>query len=357
MPEEEKSTWSGDAELAGGGGAPAREIAGWALLALAVLALVLFRFADLRHFASLFRDLDWTWVAGAALAGLGSYAAMAAGNVALARAVGAELETATLARAAWIGASVGHILPMGGVTGAAVRGQLMARAGLAPRRAAAITGLQLAIEHLVAVPVQGTAIVLLLLHEGGANAAAKDFAAVASVALSGLALGALVLSRRVRRRAVRVIARMAERGGSPALAERFRAGIGGAIADLDARPARLATPLVLALADWVAMTAMIYAGFRAIGVDISLRSCFTGFGVGTLALAIGAVPAGVGLVEGASAAAFAALGVPVDETLAALTIFRLLYDALPAVAGLLAYRLAVRRGASGPSSPAASRAP
>lgn len=331
MLDVEKSPWS------------LRGLLAWAALALAALGLVLFKFADLRHFAALLGQVDGRFLALAAACGLASYAAMAAGNVALAWAVGAELRTATLANASWIGASVGHILPMGGVTGAAVRGQIMARAGLAGRRAAAITALQLAIEHLVAVPVQGTACVLLLMHAGGAPTTAKNFAALASVGLTGFGLGALVLSRRMRRRTVRAIARMAERGGAPGLAERFRAGIGGAIEELDARPTRLLAPLLFALADWIAMSAMIHAAFRAIGAPQFFQTSFTGFGVGTLALAIGAVPAGVGLVEGASTAAFAALGVPVDESLAALAIFRGLYDVLPAVIGVVGYRLALKK--------------
>ncbi len=106
------------------------------------------------------------------------------------------------------------------------------------------------------------------------------------------------------------------------------------------RPKAMIGPLWWIFLDWLFTIGVLYAAFYSIGSHVSYGQVVVAFSVGIVFAVISFVPGGVGVLEVALRQMFESGGVPRNETVLAILIFRVSFYVIPV---LLA--LALARGA------------
>jgi uncharacterized protein (TIRG00374 family) len=95
--------------------------------------------------------------------------------------------------------------------------------------------------------------------------------------------------------------------------------------------------IVGAVGYWVANVGILWASFKAYGVQIPLGVVVQGFFVGLAANLFPFAPAGVGAVDAGMIGAFVLFGLPSDEVFAAVLTYRLNAFWLPIPFGIVAF--------------------
>ena len=110
-------------------------------------------------------------------------------------------------------------------------------------------------------------------------------------------------------------------------------GVRGALA-LVAHPSRAGLALVGAIGFWAASIGILWASFKAFGVEVPFGVVVLGFFIGMTANLIPFVPAGVGAVDAGMIGTFVLFGQPEAEVFAAVLIYRLVAFWLPIPPGV-----------------------
>jgi uncharacterized protein (TIRG00374 family) len=119
----------------------------------------------------------------------------------------------------------------------------------------------------------------------------------------------------------------------PAIAaEGFRFALG-----LFAHPSRGGLAAIGAVGFWAANIGILWASFKAFGVDVPLAVVSQGFFLGMVANLLPLAPAGVGAVDAGMIAAFVLFGLPEDTVFPAILIYRLVAFWLPIPLGIAAF--------------------
>jgi hypothetical protein len=264
------------------------------------------------------------------------------------------------------GLGVGHVVPGGGATAAALRYRLMTRWGVPPEDAAATAAVQSAV---AAIGLAGTFVGGLILMGPGLTSHPGYAVAglVAGCALAGLGVGVHRIRVGGRSRPGRQHLRRS-RGGrathfrwTPTMRRLWAHGIDTVrttarrVAVLTRDPDLRTRVLTYAVCNWVFDAACLWVCLRGYGLSLAPGALFAAYGAANLLALLPVTPGGLGIVEGVLIPALTGLGGAAlgPVTLGVLT-WRLLEFWIPIPVSGLAYlslRLRSRaRAADGPWS-------
>lgn len=317
----------------------------WGVLATGIglgLIAALFVASDVDSLLALARRIEPADLAWPVLCTVGSYAAMARSYQAIARAAGLDVSFREMARITLVSTVANYLISTGGLSGLAVRSYYFSRDHrLGWGSAVSISLAQTVITNVVLLAfVAWGAVSLLFRHRlTWGSVPLVSVLLLVLLALFGLVVAVVVsrnarlqvfsslvaalnaLSRRFVRRPAAWRARLAL----------FEEELHEGIDFLLERRERMGAPILYITLDWMLMLATLYTAFTCLGVPVSLGVVIIGFSAGILLSVVNLIPGGLGLMEGSMAAAFAALGVPLEPAVLATLIFRLSYYVLPLV--------------------------
>jgi uncharacterized membrane protein YbhN (UPF0104 family) len=226
-------------------------------------------------------------------------------------------------RVAWAETGSGALLPGGGLTGYALGGVLLHRAGLDRRRIVILSGGLFWLTSAVNAAAVTTGALMLTT---GVSAGPRDFAHVDLPLIAALASTAMVVLLALR-------ARNARRGWQTALGE----GVAQA-----ARTARQPSWRLLGAVGYLGFDiAVLWCSFRALGWTPPPGALMLGYLLGYITTMI-PIPGGLGVLDGGLAGVLVLYGTPATKTIAAVLVYHAIAFLIPLFGGLLAY-LQLRR--------------
>lgn len=110
-------------------------------------------------------------------------------------------------------------------------------------------------------------------------------------------------------------------------------------------------PAVIAgsLGYWAFDNVVLWATFKAVGVDLPISVLLMGYLIGQLGGAL-PLPGGIGGIDGGLIATLILYGAPASATVAAVVAYRVILFWLPLIGGVIAF-ISLRRGLNDPSRP------
>jgi uncharacterized protein (TIRG00374 family) len=108
------------------------------------------------------------------------------------------------------------------------------------------------------------------------------------------------------------------------------------------RPRAMIAPLALIFLDWLFTVAVLYTACLVVGAEVSYGQAVVAFSVGIVFAVASFVPGGVGVLEVALAGMFATVGVPTEQSVLAIFVFRLFFYVIPVLLALVLARGAFR---------------
>lgn len=234
-----------------------------------------------------------------------------------------------------------RLFSAGGAGGIALTYWALRKAGMDARRSSQRMIVFIALQYTfypLAIIICG-----ILLRTGVASGKSSVELTIIPAAIAGviLLLGLLValipddLERRIARwsqghRRAALARRLAR--GPEAIASGLRSAFG-----LMRHPRRGALALIGASGFWATQIAILWATFRAFGVNVPIAVLVMGFFLGMVANLIPFVPGGVGAVDAGLIGAFVLFGLPKDTCFAAVLIYRLVAFWMPMPPGIIAF--------------------
>ncbi len=327
--------------------APPLLLVGTVLLGLGVLvALVLL--ADAGALLETARGIPPAGLAGPLVFSFLSYAAMARSYQGIADLAGQRLPFWVWLRITFVSNTVNYVVTSAGLSGFAVRMFLLAQYGVPSGRAVLISLVQTFLTNFTLLFFILGGFVSLVIRKQLAGPALVAASVALSLFAAALVYGlVLVLHRRLRRLTLfwigtvahRVLRRFAPRR-TPQLVRfwRFQHRLDSGIEFLLARKAGMAAPTLWITFDWVLTSGILWAAFWAVSHPLPPGLVMVGFGVGLFFSLVSFVPGGLGIMEGSMTAVFVSLGVPLQQTVVAVLIFRLSYHVIPLVVSLFLFR-------------------
>ena len=88
--------------------------------------------------------------------------------------------------------------------------------------------------------------------------------------------------------------------------------------------------------------AVLYTACRAVGADVSYGDAIIAFAVAIVVAVASFVPGGVGVLEVTLAGMFASVGIPAEQSVLAIFVFRVAFYVIPVLLALLLARGAFR---------------
>ena len=105
-------------------------------------------------------------------------------------------------------------------------------------------------------------------------------------------------------------------------------------------------PLFWIFLDWLFTVAVLYSACRAVGAEVSYGDAIIAFAVAIVVAVASFVPGGVGVLEVALAGVFASVGVPDEQSVLAIFVFRVAFYVIPVLLALMLARGAFRQAAA-----------
>ncbi len=239
--------------------------------------------------------------------------------------------------------AVNHVVPGGGTTSAALRYELLTRAGVRPQNALSAAMVQVVGANLVL----GILFAVGLLVSLGQVRVNRYFVIAGIVVLMLLGLSLVVLSVldrhltaavRAARRTARVL-----RVIQPDSAERFVRTMAAETAMFRSDPRRFVRAAVLTLCYWGFDAACLWMLLAAFGHTLGPAELLIAYSLANLVALAPLTPGGVGLVEGVLVPTLAGFGAPGGAAVLAVLSWRILNFWLPIPVGGLAW-LSLRLG-------------
>jgi uncharacterized protein (TIRG00374 family) len=280
-----------------------------------------------------------------------SYLTMSLSYEGIVRAAGATLRSRDMLRITFIANTANYVLPSGGLTGFALRLVFFTRRGITAGRAVAISFTQTMLTNLMLVVFVVYGLLNLL-----ASREIAGFSLVAALVMAGGLIVILILClAMIYRPSVRApilefaarlcdrlleLTRQHERFGSRV--RRLFAHVGDGMDLVASSPGAMVVPSLWIFLDWLFMIGTLYLGFYATGYPITFSAVTIAFSVSIILAIVSFVPGGAGVLEGALAATFHGLGVPLQDSLLPIFLYRVSYFGFPAVVSLIVLRGAFR---------------
>lgn len=280
-----------------------------------------------------------------------SYGTMSLSYEGIVRAAGATIRSRDMLRITFIANTANYVLPSGGLTGFALRLVFFTRRGISAGRAVSISFTQTMLTNLMLVVFVVFGLLNLL-----ASRTIGGFSLVAALIMAfGLIMMLLVCLAMIYRPSVRApilefvarvsdrileLTRQHERFGPRV--RRLLAHVGEGMDLVAKQPAAMIVPSLWIFLDWLFMIGTLYLGFYATGYPITFSAVTIAFSVSIILAIVSFVPGGAGVLEGALAATFLGLGVPLQDSLLPIFIYRISYFGFPALVALVVLRGAFR---------------
>lgn len=276
-----------------------------------------------------------------------SYLTMSLSYEGILRAAGASIQSREMLRITFIANTANYMLPSGGLTGFALRLVFFTKRGISAGSAVAISFTQTMLTNLMLVVFVVYGLVNLLTSEKihGASLVAALVVVVILVVILVVCVGMIyqpIVRRTVLAAATRLcgatlgLLRLRERIG--ARAERLILHVDEGMDLMSKRPAAMLAPSAWIFLDWLFMIGALYLGFFSTGYPISFSAVTIAFSVSIILAIVSFVPGGAGVIEGALAATFLGLGVPLKDSLLPIFLYRISYFVFPAVVSLIVLR-------------------
>jgi uncharacterized protein (TIRG00374 family) len=286
------------------------------------------------------------------LATLLSYVTMSLSYGGIARAAGCKVSSLDMLRITFVANTVNYVLPTGGLSGFALRMVMLNKKGVSGALAVLVSFTQTVLTN---------GMLLLFIVYGLAHLAiSEDLATAAVVALSilvvllGLFLvGCILLVYRGDLRALfltrvtDVVLRILDRMGRRATYERrvriFFLHLTEGMKFFASQPRAMVGPVFWIFLDWVFTVAVLYTACIAVGAAVTFGDAIVAFSVGIVFAVVSFVPGGVGVLELALAGMLATVGVPTEQSVLAIFVFRVCFYVIPVLLSLVLARGAFRQ--------------
>lgn len=270
----------------------------------------------------------------------------------IAKAAGCSVSSLDMLRITFVANTVNYVLPAGGLGGFALRMVLLNKKGVPGGRAVLVSFTQTVLTNvmLVVFIVAGLGH-LLVSGELQRPAAIALGTVVAGVTLFLVVCVMLVYRSELRARFLSrtsdLCLRLVNRFRSDLSNERrvrvFFLHLAEGMEFFAGRPRAMVAPLVWIFLDWVFTVAVLYTACLAVGAAVSYGDAVVAFSVGIVFAVASFVPGGVGVLEVALAGMLAAVGVPPEQSVLAIFVFRVSFYAIPVFLSLLLARGAFRQ--------------
>jgi len=320
---------------------------------LGVLLVALYTYAVMtaggRDLADVLTTLDPVLLFLPLIATLLSYITMSLSYEGIARAAGSTVNQLDMLRITFVANTANYVLPTGGLSGFALRMLMLQKKGITTGRAVLISFTQTLLTNMMLVVfiLYGLVHMILTGDVDGNSAAAVASVSVILVAFLGTCL--LMVYRQTARDVLlgRALA-LSEWGfGRLGYLERYKRRLARFFAHIDEgmeffaeRPRAMIGPLVWIFLDWVCTIGVLYASFYSVGADVSYSDVVIAFSVAIVVAVVSFVPGGVGVLDGTLFAMFARAGIPDEQTVLALMIFRMSFYVIPVLLSLAVARSA-----------------
>ena len=312
------------------------------LLGVAYAAMTML--ADTGGLREAFTRLGWQCLVLPLACTLASYLTMVVSYQGILRVAGATVGWRDLLRITLVANTANYILPSGGLTGFAIRLVFFTRRGISPGSSVAISFTQTLITNMMLVLFVFYGLVSLLLNGriGGAILTASAVATVLLVAGFAVLL-AMIYSTSVRRAVLawtahlvdRVLDRLGRHATLGERARRFFVYIDEGMALFAGRPGEMLGPAFWIFLDWLFMMGTLWSAFLATGVPVDFGSIAIAFSVSSVASFVTFVPAGAGVIEWGLGGTLAGLGIPLEQSLLPIFLYRFSYFVVPTVLALV----------------------
>jgi len=311
-------------------------------IATAILAAagIAFFASDGRELLRAAGDISWVRILVPVIATILSYATMAASYEGIAKAASTPIGFSAMHRITYVSNTINYMVSTGGLSGFAVRMYFFRKNGIPLGRAVTISFVQGLITNLTLLVFLIFAFIFLLTHESLSSAAIAS-AAVALLVFTSitLLLVGLFLHAPTRRKSIRsvigavhvVTARLLGPNRAPTKISllRLAKNIDDGLAFMQKNGRAMITPILFIIADWFLTLAVLWGCFYAVGLNVPFALISVGFAIGILSTLVSITPAGIGIMESAVTTIFVALGQPLEPTIIAVILFRLIFYALP----------------------------
>jgi uncharacterized protein (TIRG00374 family) len=276
-----------------------------------------------------------------------SYVTMSLSYEGIARAAGCRVGQLDMLRITFVANTANYVIPTGGLSGFALRLVMLNKKGVSGGRAVLISFTQTLLTNLMLMVF----ILYGLVH--------LVFSRRLDVVTMGLIAGVIVLltlflaacllmvyNERIRGRLLlrmnewsdRVLARFGYTDRFGRRAHRFLLHVDEGLTFFAAEPRAMAMPLFWIFLDWVFTIAVLYAALYSVGADVSYGQVVVAFSVGIVFAVVSFVPAGVGVLEVALNGMLASGGVPREQSVLAIMIFRICFYVIPVLLALFVAR-------------------
>ena len=280
-----------------------------------------------------------------------SYVTMALSYQGIATAAGCRIGYLDMFRITFVANTANYVLPTGGLSGFALRMVMLNKKGVTAGRAVLISFTQTLLTNLMLMMF----IVYGLIHLIVTGQLTGASVWLVSVVVSGLTLFLLacfllVYRKRLRARILdrvtdlilRVLERFRKFDRYERRVRKFFLHIDEGMEFFASRPRAMIAPLIWIFLDWVFTVAVLYAAFVSIGSEVTFSQVLIAFSVGIVFAVMSFVPGGVGVLEVALTGMFDSAGVPREESVLAILIFRISFYVIPVILALLVARSAFR---------------
>jgi uncharacterized protein (TIRG00374 family) len=322
-------------------------------IALGVLLVALYTYAVMtaggRDLADVISTLDPFLLSLPLFATLLSYLTMSLSYEGIARAAGSDIRQRDMLRITFVANTANYVLPTGGFSGFALRMMMLKKKGVTAGRAVLISFTQTLLTNVMLVVF----ILYGLLHmiasgnlDGGSVAAV---AAVSGILFAFLGSCLLMVYRQSARdlllgKVLDICEAILVRFG---YFDQYKVGLHRFFLHIDEgmeffaeRPRAMVGPLAWIFLDWVFTIAVLYAAFYSVGADVSYSDVVIAFSVAIVVAVVSFVPGGVGVLDATLFAMFARTGIPDEQSVLALMIFRVSFYVIPVLLSLAMARSA-----------------
>jgi uncharacterized protein (TIRG00374 family) len=285
------------------------------------------------------------------LATLLSYVTMSLSYEGIAQAAGCRVSSLDMLRITFVANTANYVLPTGGLSGFALRLVMLNKKGVPGGRAVLVSFTQTVLTNVMLMVFVVYGLVHLILS-GRLTTAAIVALSVLVTALT-LFLGGcmlMVYRRRLRARllskasdlSLRVLERLGRREALETRVSRFFLHLEEGMEFFADRPRAMVAPLFWIFLDWLFTVAVLYTACLAVGAQVTYGEAAIAFSVGIVVAIASFVPGGVGVLEVALAGMFATVGVPTEQSVLAIFVFRVCFYVIPVLLSLMLARGAFR---------------
>jgi len=258
-----------------------------------------------------------------------------------------KVATPYIALVGFITIAIGNLLDFGGLGGYSLRVTLLKQKGARISEVMASSLFHVYVTFFTLLMLLPLGFLLLLFTGKLSFPAQFPLVYIMGVTVFAIVLVSwLLIARRARNKIEEFLSKLSLRITKRDFSGRFHnfnEALNTGLDNSKANPKLLTGMFVTALVGWIfAITAMGFC-FHSIGVNLHPAALTAGFGVGVTVAYFAVIPGGLGVQDTSMAGVYTLFGVPFDSSVFASIVLRVVYYLVPAVLGLGAYALFMKK--------------